>query len=104
VPVLATLNSSEHEISDVELAGAHVALMVAPQVLLVHGASQQRYVACLVELIDRILEHDFISFLGVSPYSWVVVVDVCGRDRFGAMHHEEGCESRGLARCGAQTP
>jgi hypothetical protein len=29
VPVLAALDSSEHEVPDVELAGAHVALVVA---------------------------------------------------------------------------
>jgi hypothetical protein len=30
VPVLATLDSSEHEIPNVELTGMHVALVVAP--------------------------------------------------------------------------
>jgi hypothetical protein len=29
MPVLAALDSSEHEIPDVELAGAHIALVVA---------------------------------------------------------------------------
>jgi hypothetical protein len=42
-----------------------------------------------------------ISFFGVSSYSWVAIVDVCGQDHFRAMHHEERCESRGSARCGA---
>jgi hypothetical protein len=45
-----------------------------------------------------------ISFLGVSPYSRAAVVDVRGQYRFGAMHHEEGCESCGSARCGTQIP
>jgi hypothetical protein len=52
VPVLASLNPSEHKISDVELAGAHVAFVVAPQGLLVLDTSQHRYIAHLVELID----------------------------------------------------
>jgi hypothetical protein len=42
-----------------------------------------------------------ISFLGVSPHLRASVVDVCGQDRFEAMHHEEGCEPRGSAQCGA---
>jgi hypothetical protein len=37
VAILATLNSSGYKISDSELAGTHVALMVAPQGLLVSG-------------------------------------------------------------------
>jgi hypothetical protein len=40
VLVLAALNSSENEVSDMELAGAYVLLVVALQGLLVLGASQ----------------------------------------------------------------
>jgi hypothetical protein len=40
VSVLAALNSSEHEIPDVELAWAHVPLVVALLCLLVLGAPQ----------------------------------------------------------------
>jgi hypothetical protein len=103
MPVLAALNSSEHKISNMELAEAHIVFVVAPQGLLVLGASQQRYVMRLIELIDRVLGRDFISFLSVSPYSRAAIVDVRGQDRIRAMHHEEGCESRGSARFGTQT-
>jgi hypothetical protein len=41
-----------------------------------------------------------ISFLCVSPYSRAAIVDVRVQDHFGAMHHEEGCESRGSTQCG----
>jgi hypothetical protein len=42
-----------------------------------------------------------VAFLGVSPYSRDVVVDVRGQERFRAMHLEEGREPRGSAWCGA---
>jgi hypothetical protein len=40
VLVLAALNASEYKVSDVELAGAHVALVVVSQGLLVLGVAQ----------------------------------------------------------------
>jgi hypothetical protein len=97
---LAALNSSEYEVSDVELTGAHIALVVVPQGLLVLGAAQQCYIVCLVELVDRVLERDLVAFLGVGLYSSTGVVDVNGQDRFGAMYHDVGRETGGTTRCG----
>jgi hypothetical protein len=99
VLVLVALNSSEYKISDVELAGAHIALMVAPQGLLVLGASQQRYIARLVDLVDHVLECDLVAFVNVGLYSWTAVVNVCGQDCFRAMYHEKGHEACGTTRC-----
>jgi hypothetical protein len=62
----------------VELAGAHVVLVVASQGLLVLSAVQQWYISRLVELVDRILEHSLVSFLGVGSYSRTAIVNVRG--------------------------
>jgi hypothetical protein len=76
VPVLAALNSSEDQVSDVELAGAHVVLMVASQGLLVLGGAQQCHAPCLVELVDRILQCCLVAFLGVGSYPRAAIFDI----------------------------
>jgi hypothetical protein len=104
VLVLAVLNSLEYKVSDVELTRADVALMVAPQGLLVLGAAQQCCIPHLDELVGRVLKCNLVSFLGAGPYSRTVVVDVRGKDCFRAMHHEERCEARGSTWRGTHAP
>jgi hypothetical protein len=55
VSVLAALNSSEDQVSDMELSRAHVSR--------------------LIELVDHILKHSLVAFLGVGLHSWAAVVD-----------------------------
>jgi hypothetical protein len=55
VLALRQLYASEHQVTNLECPTSNIPVVVSAEGLLVLGGSEEHHVACIVELVDRVL-------------------------------------------------